>query len=325
MTDRRASAVVGEGCSLRVDRFIAETMSCLSRSQIKSRGARIRVNGRPAKPSHELKAGDEVEVVWTEAAPPALHAQDIPLDILYEDDRVVVVNKAAGMVTHPANGHWEGTLVNALLGRMRFPAASDGAATGLGSTRDPSAPFRPGIVHRLDRDTSGVIIVAKDESALEFLAAQFRDRRTVKSYMAIVRGRVPGTEGRIEGWMARDPADRKRFALGQGIAGKHSLTLWRLRETFSGGYALLSLRPRTGRTHQLRVHLRSIGCPILGDPVYGSPDPRFPAAGLMLHAHKLRIRLPGEEDDRLFCAPLPPAFQKVLDALRKGDGASRRT
>jgi 23S rRNA pseudouridine1911/1915/1917 synthase len=298
--------VVGPGQEQRVDRFISDCWKILTRSQLKARDAAIQVNGLPAKPSRAVKAGDAVTVSWEEAPVPSLAAEDIPLDILYEDQRVLVVDKAQGMVCHPANGNWSGTLVNAALGHL--------GSGGLSASPGGGPAFRPGIVHRLDKDTSGVIILAKDPDALEFLAAQFRDRTARKQYLAIVRGNPNPPEGSIDTILCRDPAERKRFAVSQGHGkgkGKRALTLYRELKRIPG-YSLMSLKPRTGRTHQLRVHMKHLGCPILGDPVYSRLDARYPAASLMLHAYRLKIRLPGESEPRLFCAPIPPRFRAIL-------------
>jgi 23S rRNA pseudouridine1911/1915/1917 synthase len=176
-----------------------------------------------------------------------------------------------------------------------------------------SAGGRPGIVHRLDKDTSGVIIAAYDDEALAFLANQFKARTAHKSYAALVMGTPGESSGRIEGPMARDPRDRKKFAL-SAVRGKPSLTLYRVVKSW-GSHSILLLRPKTGRTHQLRVHLRHLGHPILGDPLYGRADARFPRAALMLHAKSLAILLPGEECFRTFASALPPRFREIMRAL----------
>jgi 23S rRNA pseudouridine1911/1915/1917 synthase len=296
--------VVEAGQEQRVDRFISDCWKILTRSQLKARNAVIQVNGQSAKPSRAVQAGDAVTLSWEEAPVPSLAAENIPLDILYEDERVLVVDKAQGMVCHPANGNWSGTLVNAVLGRL----GSGGFSAGPGGGQ----AFRPGIVHRLDKDTSGVIILAKDPETLEFLAAQFRDRTARKQYLAIVRGNPNPSEGSMDSYLIRDPADRKRFAVSrQTEKGKRALTLYRQLKRVPG-YSLMSLRPRTGRTHQLRVHMKDLGCPILGDPVYSRPDARYPQASLMLHAYKLKICLPGESEPRVFCAPIPHRFTAIL-------------
>jgi 23S rRNA pseudouridine1911/1915/1917 synthase len=320
-------AVVGPGGASRADAYVADASGVLSRSQIKARGAVIRVNGAEAKFSRPLKEGDELEVLWTEEAASPELAEDIPLSILYEDDRVVVVDKAQGMVTHPGAGNRRGTLANALLFLARREAAgpkAEGAAVSA-----VRAPARGGIVHRLDKDTSGVIIAAKDLEAQVFLADQFKERQARKEYLAIVRGAALPDSGRISDRLGRDRRDRKRFAsVAEG--GKAAVTEYKVLARWvgvsSGGasYALVSLRPRTGRTHQLRVHIAGLGAPIVGDPIYGRPDARFPEATLMLHAYKLRILLPGRSEASLFKAPVPRRFKDLVRALDAAFGAGVR-
>ncbi|GHV81871.1 pseudouridine synthase [Spirochaetia bacterium] len=294
--------------NIRLDRYAAEYLKLLSRSQVKAKNLEARINGKPVKISRLIKAGDLLELSWAEAEPVNLIPEDIPLEIIYEDDRVVVINKAQGMVVHPGAGNYTGTLANALLWRRQCRGGQEACG------------FRPGIVHRLDKDTSGVIIAAYDDEALAFLAAQFKERKTRKTYIAIVKGIPPAPKGRIENRLIRDPRDRKRFAVLPETSplnkGKAAVTLYRL-VRYREGYSLLLLRPHTGRTHQIRVHLRHIGCPILGDPIYGIADTRFPHAALMLHAKKLTLTLPGASEERSFNAPLPPRFREVLASLGK--------
>jgi 23S rRNA pseudouridine1911/1915/1917 synthase len=288
---------------LRLDRYVAEYLKLLSRSQIKAKKLEGRINGKKVKISRPVKAGDLLELSWAAAEPADLIPEDIPLDILYEDGRVVVINKAQGMVVHPGAGNYSGTLANALLYRRRIRGLSGGG-------------LRPGIVHRLDKDTSGIIIAAYDDEAQAFLSHQFEARLVRKTYAALVKGIPPEKEGLIETYITRDSRDRKKFTVSQD-RGKASRTRYRLVRAWDG-YALLLLRPRTGRTHQLRVHLRHLGCPILGDPLYGSRDPDFPGATLMLHAKALSLTLPGPAgggDCRTFRAPLPQRFLDLAEAL----------
>ncbi|MDR1862865.1 MAG: RluA family pseudouridine synthase [Treponema sp.] len=291
---------------LRLDRYVAEYLQVLSRSQIKVRRLRASLNGKEVKISRILKGGDKLELRWEDEPETELIPEDIPLDILYEDPRTVVVNKAQGMVVHPGAGNRRGTLANALLFRRRSREPQS-TGTGLG--------LRPGIVHRLDKDTSGVMIAAYDDEALVFLAGQFKNGSVRKSYAALVAGTPRESSGRIECRIARDPRDRKKFApsFEQG-KGKPSLTLYRVVRSW-GTYSLLLLRPRTGRTHQIRVHLRSLGHPVLGDPLYGRPDPRFPGATLMLHAKSLSILLPGRREAKTFKTSLPSRFREIMEAL----------
>ncbi len=300
----------------RLDVYVAETLRLLTRSQLKTRLLAASVNGRPVKLSRILREGDRLALSWEEEPSPGLEPQDIPLSVVYEDDRVVVVDKPQGMVTHPAHGNWRGTLANALAGRL--DRAGEGARGG-------RPPERAGIVHRLDKDTSGLLIAAKDPEAQEYLAVQFRDRRVLKEYLAISARPLPAPSGRVQGRMGRDPRDRKRFAPLE-TGGKVAVTDWKVLESL-GPYRLVALRPRTGRTHQLRVHLRALGCPILGDPLYGRRDGRFPDATLMLHARRLRILLPGRTEPSTFIADVPERFRAILEALRAefGDGSQDRS
>jgi 23S rRNA pseudouridine1911/1915/1917 synthase len=304
-----SGAVEGGFDTLRLDRYVAEELKLLTRSQLKTKLLGAKVNGKTVKLSRAVKPGDQLELLWTDPEPPALLSENIPLDILYEDERVVVLNKAQGMVVHPGAGNHNGTLANALLyrrlGRAGLPCdGSPGSVPG---------NYRPGIVHRLDKDTSGVIIASYDDAALAFLSDQFKARTVRKTYAAIVLGTPREAAGIIETRIVRDSRDRKRFAV-SADRGKSALTRSRRIRSW-GSYSLLLLRPRTGRTHQLRVHLRHLGYPILGDPVYGAPDKRFPQATLMLHARTLVITLPGRDTPSLFKAPLPERFREFIAAM----------
>jgi 23S rRNA pseudouridine1911/1915/1917 synthase len=298
----------------RADIFLAERLGLFTRSQARQRVARLSVNGTAARLSRRLRAGDLVSLACIDPPASVLVAQEIPLEILFENQDVVVVNKPQGMVVHPGSGNHDGTLVNALLFH----------STGLAERFGPADP-RPGIVHRLDKDTSGVIIVAKNPGAHEFLSAQFRDRSVRKRYIAIVRGCLAGTEGRLETRLARDPRNRQRFTV-VTATGRLAITRYRVLARMEprgsrgkGGkpsHELVLCAPRTGRTHQLRVHMRHAGAPILGDSLYGGADPLFPEATLMLHARSLTIRLPGEEGARTFTARVPARFRAVLGRLQ---------
>ena len=290
---------------LRLDRYIAENLRLLSRSQIKARELAARVNGKAVKISRIVKNGDTIELLWNEAEPVNLIPENIPLDIIFENKRVVVINKPQGMVVHPGAGNWQGTLANALYHRR---LESRSLIEGGNHTQG----LRPGIVHRLDKDTSGVIIAAYDDAALAFLAEQFKSRKAKKTYVAIVSGIPKENKGRIETFIARDPKDRKRFMVSS--QGRASLTLYSVIKTWPS-HSLLLLRPKTGRTHQIRVHLRHLGHPVLGDTVYGFAEPAFQNAGLMLHSRSLAITLPNEAEQRVFKAPLPERFTKMIKLL----------
>lgn len=302
MSDQQeAEAKAGEEhAGMRVDRFVADEMDLFSRSQFRRHGVAISINEKTAKPSRLLRSGDQVRVTYHTTVEHSVEAEAIDLEIIYEDDDVVVVNKPQGMVVHPALGNWSGTLVQGLMHHV-------------GGLADASGSLRPGIVHRLDKDTSGVLITAKTTESHEYLSEQFRDRSLEKLYLTIVRGTPPRSKDEISTGIARDPRNRKRFtAVPQG--GKSAVTEYRVLKRFAG-YTYLALHPLTGRTHQLRVHMRHIRCPILGDPLYARSDRRFLNVGLMLHAHRLTIRLPTGGKEHIFSAPLPERFSRVLQVL----------
>jgi 23S rRNA pseudouridine1911/1915/1917 synthase len=297
-----------QSAGIRLDVFISETLGLFSRSQARSRVITVMVNGSSARLGKKLRLGDLVSVTYAEAPPCELVPEDIPLSILFENADVIVLDKAQGMVVHPGSGNSSGTLVNALLFHCRELSSVFGAD-------DP----RPGIVHRLDKDTSGVIVVAKNVTAHEALARQFRERNVRKRYLAVIAGKLPPETGVIETRIARDPYDRKRFTV-VAAGGRVALTGYRVLRSFRAdirtGYGLVLLAPRTGRTHQLRVHMRHLGSPILGDPLYGAKDGAFPDASLMLHARRITLNLPGESEARTFSAPLPERFRAVLRDLQ---------
>jgi len=286
---------------LRLDVFVSEYLRVLSRSQIKARRLRAKVNGKDVKLSRPVKHGDSLELFWNDIPPEDLVPQDIPLEIICEDENCVVINKPQGLVVHPGAGNRQNTLANALYFRI----------LNMGGVK-VSNNVRPFIVHRLDKETSGVIIAAYNDEALAFLCEQFKMRRVKKTYAAIVRGVPKEKNGRIETFIARDPKDRKRFAV--SAKGKNALTFYKVLKSWKN-YSLLLLRPRTGRTHQLRVHLRHLGHPILGDPIYNKGDSQFPNATLMLHSKSLAITLPGEKEPRVFSSPLPERFFAVIKKL----------
>jgi 23S rRNA pseudouridine1911/1915/1917 synthase len=294
---------------------VAESLKLLSRSQIKARKLKARANGKDVKISRILKPGDKLDFSWEDAEPVDLIPEDIALDIIYEDDRVAVINKAQGMVVHPGAGNRSGTLANALyfrrLQKTKECNLTDGSiktANGIRPNDFQLTGTRPGIVHRLDKDTSGLIITAWDEEAHLFLAEQFRNRNVIKTYAALVQGCPSEKSGRIEMPIGRNKKNRKLFDVDPN--GKPSLTLYKVVKSW-GNYSLLLLRPKTGRTHQLRVHLRHLGNPVLGDPLYGKIDSRFPNATLMLHAKRLSIVLPGKGRET-FRTKFPERFRGFL-------------
>jgi 23S rRNA pseudouridine1911/1915/1917 synthase len=287
---------------IRLDRYVSDTLRLLSRSQVKARELKAKINGKDVKLSRAVKRGDNLELCWNDAAPENITPQDIPLDIVYEDERCVVVNKAQGMVVHPGAGNRHGTLANALMFR-KFNRGG-GQTTGL----------RPGIVHRLDKETSGIIIAAYDDEAHAFLSDQFKNRKVRKKYIAIICGTPKEKKGRIETFIGRDIKDRKRFAVCSGR--KTAVTFYKVIKSWQN-YSLVLLCPRTGRTHQLRVHMKYLGFPVLGDPLYGYVDKNFQDATLMLHSKSLTITLPGETVERTFSSSLPERFIAVINKLNR--------
>jgi 23S rRNA pseudouridine1911/1915/1917 synthase len=291
-----------DAAGMRIDRYVSEKLNLFSRSQGKARMTRVLLNGKEVKPGKKLSLHDHLEIFYTDTEIQELIPEEIPLSIVFEDENVVVINKPQGMVVHPGCGNPEGTLVNALLFHCRQMASEFDCRN-----------MRPGIVHRLDKDTSGLIIVAKNSAAHEFLAKQFRESRIKKRYYAITMGQPPEQKGTIDTKLIRDRLHRKCFKVSES-EGKRAITRYRLLKT-SGNYSFMMLNPRTGRTHQLRVHMKHIKCPILGDPVYGRRDKLFPDATLMLHAYKLAIRLPVKKIIQEFIAPIPSRFRVIMDKL----------
>jgi len=288
---------------VRLDVFLGGRLRETSRSQAAYliEGGHARVNGLARKPGYRLKAGDVVTGSLPAPQPTGFLPEPIPLDRLYEDADMVVINKPAGLVVHPAPGHRSGTLVNALL--YHCPDLA-----GIG------AELRPGIVHRLDKDTTGTLVVAKRAAALENLAAQFKHRTVRKDYLALVHGAMQGASGRVRLAIGRHPVDRKRMST-RSRAGREAETAWCVRQAFAGA-SLLELRLHTGRTHQIRVHCAAIGHPILGDPVYGrrAGDP----PGLqrqMLHALRLELDHPRTGERMTFESPLPADMREVIEEL----------
>lgn len=298
----------------RLDKFISTLPDGMNRSKLKSGVTAIFINGKNGKLSQKIKAGDKIEIDWEDNIPDDIEPQDIPLDIIYEDENVTVVNKKQGMVTHPACGNWEGTLVNALLyhwGREKINQLKEGSEAEIVKRR------RPGIVHRLDKETSGIIITAKNRESEEWLASQFKDRKLRKEYILIVKGRPPQACGDIRTQIIRDPKDRKKFkAVTDTTEGKFARTIYHCISSY-GNYTLVRVRIKTGRTHQIRVHMKYIGCPIVGDSIYNKNDPIFPDATLMLHSKLLEICLPGQTKPVTFITKTPERFLEIEKKLKK--------
>jgi len=289
----------------RLDKYLVELLQEFSRSRIQALIAKgfVDVNGRAAKKAGQtLESGFNVTVRIPPPAPTDLIAEDIPLDIVFENNDLIVVNKPAGMVVHPAAGHASGTLVNAMLGY-------EPDIGGIGGEE------RPGVVHRLDKETSGLILLAKNERAHRWLQDQFRLRKVEKTYLALVDGKPPTPSGRVETYIGRDPSHRKRMAIVSVSRGREAISEYKTVESFAN-YTLLEFHPLTGRTHQIRLHCAFLGCPIVGDEIYGRKKPTVDMNRHFLHAYRLKIILPGEKETRLFEAPLPDELGRVLISLR---------
>jgi 23S rRNA pseudouridine1911/1915/1917 synthase len=292
-----------EAAGQRLDHFLAGQEPFLSRSQVQrlmDKGL-VLVNARQARPSLRLRAGDLIRMTVPPPEEVALLPEAIPLDIIYEDEDLLVVNKPAGLVVHPAVGHHQGTLVNALLDHC--PDLS-----GIGGY------LRPGIVHRLDKDTSGLLLVSKSDLAHQGLSAGLKDRRIKRKYLALVCGEVRFEQGLIDAPLGRDPKDRKRIAVVAG--GRNARTHYRIKERFPG-YTLLDVELETGRTHQIRVHLAYAGYPVAGDPVYGPRRNPLCLPGQALHAYRIAFTHPRTDAPLAFEAPLPTVFKEVLELLRR--------
>jgi 23S rRNA pseudouridine1911/1915/1917 synthase len=289
----------------RLDKFLVGQLQEFSRSRIQGLIADgfVEVNGRPAKKAGQpLERGNLITVRVPPPTPTELLAEDIPLDILFENESLVVVNKPAGMVVHPAAGHASGTLVNAMLGY-------DPDIEGIGGEE------RPGVVHRLDKETSGLILLAKNERAHRWLQDQFRLRKVDKTYLALVDGKPPTPSGRVEAHIGRDPSHRKRMAIVPESRGREAISEYKTLESFRH-HTLLEFHPLTGRTHQIRLHCAFLRCPIVGDQVYGRKKPSVDIDRHFLHAYRLKIILPEEKQARTFEAPLPDELERVLHGLR---------
>ncbi len=292
---------------LRVDRYIAQEAPDLSRSLVRKLldEGRITVAGQVPKASYKVQAGDEIIVRVPPPESTAVLAEAIPLTIVYEDADIVVVDKPAGMVVHPAHGHLSGTLVNALLAHCPDMA-------GIGGE------LRPGIVHRLDKDTSGLVIVAKNEAAHHHLQTQFQARLVHKTYLALVEGVPHAAHGVIDAPIGRDPQHRQRMAIvtGSSRGGREARTEYRIVERFPQ-HSLVEAEPVTGRTHQIRIHLAFIGHPVVGDRVYGFRKQRLPAPRQFLHATRIAFTLPASGQPVEFTSPLPDDLAAVLRTLRQ--------
>lgn len=285
----------------RLDKVLSDLMADESRSQLKEAidKGNVTVNGSLTKPKYPVQPGDEIVITIPDPVALDLEPENIPLDIVYEDDDVIVVNKPAGMVVHPSPGHPDHTLVNALLYHSPLSTIN--------------GTYRPGIVHRIDKDTSGLLMVAKNDNAHRSLAAQLKNKTNLREYIALVHGVIKQDEGTIDAPLGRSPKDRKRQAI---VAdGRHAVTHFKVLERYLN-YTLISCWLETGRTHQIRVHMKSIGHPLAGDPLYG-PRKTINGSGQFLHAKKLGFKHPVTGKQLVFEAPLPDDFERVLRRLRE--------
>ena len=286
----------------RLDAFVANSINSLSRTMVKKliEEDNITVNGKKTKVSYKVQTNDVIEVNIPEAKELDIIAQDIPIEVVYEDSDIIVVNKPKGLVVHPANGNWDGTLVNAIMAKCKD------SLSGIGGE------IRPGIVHRLDKDTSGLLIIAKNDEAHLNMSNQIKNREVKKIYYALVRGVVPENEATINMPIGRSTKDRKKMAVTKD--GKEAVTHFKVIQRFSK-YTLLEVKIDTGRTHQIRVHLSEIGYPVVGDEVYSNGKNEFGVKGQLLHAKSLDFKHPITGKEMHLEAELPEEFKEVLEQL----------
>lgn len=289
----------------RIDKGVAEFFGDLTRSYVKklTDEGNILINGKKAKASSKLLCGDRVEINLPDPEPVGAEAQDIPLDIVYEDDSLLVINKHRGMVVHPAAGNYDGTLVNALLAHC---GSSLSTINGV---------IRPGIVHRLDKDTTGLLVAAKGDAAHLALSEQLKTRTLKRRYFALVHSNIKEDGGTVDKNLKRSPSDRKKIAVCTAGEGRSAVTHYSVLERF-GRYTYINCDLDTGRTHQIRVHMRWLGHPIVGDKTYGVKNEEFNLVGQLLHAGKIGFIHPKSREYMEFTVPLPEDFEKVLTVLR---------
>jgi 23S rRNA pseudouridine1911/1915/1917 synthase len=302
----RRLRVPAAAAGARLDRWLAEAVSQLSRArlQVLIAAGRVRVDGTACRASHRLRGGERVDVEIPPPPPAELEPESVTLAIVHEDDHVLVLDKPTGMVVHPGAGHARGTLAAGVLAHAPLTAGVGG-------------PRRPGIVHRLDKDTSGLLVVAKTSTAYDSLVAQLEARTVRRRYLAVVHGRVRPDEGVVDAPIGRHPQHRQRMAVLSEGKGKRAVTRYRVEERFAA-FTYLEARLETGRTHQIRVHLASLGHPVVGDETYGRGRGQAPVPleGIALHAADLAFVHPATQERMAFSAPLPPRMQRLLSHLR---------
>ncbi len=299
-TEKATTEDVGK----RADVFLAEKLN-LSRANVQKmmEAELITAGSKVVKANHKVKDEELFVIRYQEAVPLEVVAENIPIDILYEDQDVIVVNKARGMVVHPAAGNYTGTLVNALLYHCKNLSGINGV-------------IRPGIVHRLDKDTSGVMIVAKNDNAHVSLSEQIQTKSAKRTYLVVVRGNVKQDSGRIETLIGRDSKDRKKMSV-VSKNGREAITEYEVLERF-GRFSLLQCRLLTGRTHQIRVHMEYLGYPVVGDPKYSPQKTPFAINGQALHSYELTFKHPRTGEEMFFTAPIPEDMNKIITRLRNG-------
>lgn len=300
---RQEYKVCDADAGMRIDKFLSETCSGLSRSFLQKllKSDMVEVNGKAVKSSYKVITGDQIAFEVPEAVEAEIQAEELPMEILYEDKDIILINKAKGMVVHPAAGHYSGTLVNGLMHHCR------GELSGINGV------MRPGIVHRIDRDTTGVLIVCKNDYAHNAIAEQLKEHSITRRYYAIVHGVVKEQEGSIDAPIGRHPVDRKKMSVNHKN-GKSAVTHYRVLERFRE-FTYVECELETGRTHQIRVHMASIGHPLLGDEVYGPSKCPYRLEGQTLHAGVLGIVHPVTGEYMEFKAPLPEYFEQLLRKL----------
>ncbi|MBE5735488.1 MAG: RluA family pseudouridine synthase [Clostridiales bacterium] len=300
----REYVIDDRSCKMRLDVYLISQIPDVTRSRLKKaiEDGEVLVNGKVVKAGYDLRIGDRVVADISDTKPTMAQAEDLPIDIVYEDDDIVVVNKAQGMVVHPAVGNWSGTLVNALLHNV-------------GSLSEVNGDFRPGIVHRIDKDTSGLLVIAKNDKAHNSLSSQIADKQCKRYYVALVQGRVKDYTGEIITNIARDPKNRLRMAVCDSTKGKIAHTIYTVDKYFQG-YTLVRFELKTGRTHQIRVHSAYMKHPIVGDKLYNPNKSKFHTDGQLLHAYKLVLTHPTTGKLMEFTAPIPEYFTKILEGLQ---------